>query len=319
MGPLNNQSHLKQRLRNLLHSLLVICSMLLLLSLASSLVFGPKGWWLGSAIVILVVSSLPFTAKWVMQLYQATPLTPQQIPALYEIVQQLATRGGLSHQPTLYYIPSPLPIAFTSGSYRDAAIGLSDNLLRTLTPRELTAILGHEISHIRHRDIYVLAMSDSISHMTTLISFVGFFSLLAATPLMVISGMNPPWLAMLILLFTPHLNTLLQLALSRTREFDADLGSAELTHDPQALISALNKIESPRLPWIYRILLPERQATTPSLLRSHPATQDRIQRLQEISHHLEQAPSISQQQEIHLPTKRIIIRQPRRHWSGIWH
>jgi len=311
------QNHLRQRLRNAFHSVVLISAMLLLLGFTADLVLGPGGWWLGIATVGSILIGMRISPLLVMYLYRARPLPDYAAPDIHQVITLLCQRAGLSHCPQLYYIPSSLPTAFTSGHRNQAVIAVSDGMLRQLNLRELAAVLAHEMSHIRHHDTWVMSLADGVSRITALICTVGFLLILAAAPFLLLSGEGLPWLGLLMLVFIPHVTTLLQLGLSRTREFDADLGAVELTHDPIALISALEKLEGPGDSWFTRILMPQGRDPHPSLLRSHPRLEERIQRLEELV-----VPEGAPFHEDRYVTPHHIVRvsrPPRRHWSGIWY
>ncbi len=141
-------------------------------------------------------------------------------------------------------------------------------------------MLAHEISHIAHDDVKVMAFSDMVARFTSFMSTVGLISLLLN--LFGFFGgyeAQVPWFAVLILLSAPTVGGLLQLALSRTREFDADLGAAVLTGDPDGLATALTKLERAQGRLWEGLVLPGGRIPDPSVLRSHPRTADRVVRL----------------------------------------
>lgn len=311
------ENHLIQRLRNILHSLLIIGSMFLLLGFTAELVLGSIGWWLILAVLISILIGTRISPMLVMRLYRAQPLSHHQTPELHRVLNLLCERAELDSYPKLFYIPSSTPTAFTVGRRDDSAIAVSDGLLRQLNLREMAGVLAHEVAHIRHRDIWVMSLADSIGRMTSLLCMFGLIIIFALSPLMLFSEQGIPWLGLIFLAVIPHITTLLQLGLSRTREFDADLGAIELTNDPKALISALTKIEGPRFSWFSRIFLPRRQDSNPSLLRTHPPMEERIERLSELvtSH-----PPRYEFETHRIPKQFVVItRKPRRHWSGVWY
>jgi heat shock protein HtpX len=136
-------------------------------------------------------------------------------------------------------------------------------------------------------------------------------------PLFIIQGENIPWLLLLLLIIAPNLSALMQLALSRTREFSADMQAIKLTGDPQGLISALSKIEYYQKNWFEQLLSPSVRVPNPSLLRTHPHTKKRIRRLQKIAQH-DHNPFIHETQ-IHPLYHKLSQRAPRRRISGLWH
>jgi heat shock protein HtpX len=259
-----------------------------LLLLAMALLWGALGWslagpgWMVAMVVFGVVSllvGLQLTPKLVLAMYRARPVTVMQAPALHALADELSARAGLRKTPTLYHVPSRLMHAFSTGSGDAAAIVLSDGLLRGLSWRELAAVLAHELSHVAHRDTWVMALADLVTRMTHLLSVFGQLLLLASLPLWLFTDYRIPWLLVLLLILAPSVSALLQLALSRRREFAADLGAVEITGDPLGLAAALRRLELVEASWFDYLLLPGRRVPEPSLLRTHPPTEERIRRL----------------------------------------
>lgn len=270
--------------RNWLHTVLLLGSMLALLALLGWLVGGQTGiiW----AIVlggVLVLFGQQVSPQLVLRMYRARPLTAAEAPALYQVMEELARRAQLPFVPVLYYVPSRMMNAFAVGTRRNAAIGLTDGILRGLNLRELTGVLAHEVSHIRNNDMRSMNIADVISRITNLFSTFGKFLLLLNFPLILMGSAAVSWWAILLLIFAPMLSGLLQLALSRTREFDADLDAIQLTHDPVGLMSALQKLEYYSTSIWQQVLFPGRGVPDPSIFRTHPHTKDRIARLQELN------------------------------------
>ena len=216
----------------------------------------------------------------VLRMYRARHLDFEQAPRLYAIVQKLAQRAELDRPPSLHYLPSDVMNAFTVGSQANAVVALSDGLLRRLDLREVSAVLAHEISHIRNNDTRIMSFADLTSRMTNLLSILGQFLLVVNLPLMLTGRVIFNWWAILLLVAAPTVSSLVQLALSRTREYNADLGAAELTGDPEALASALNKMDHFQGGWLRRMLRPGYQKLPEaSMLRTHPPTAERVRRL----------------------------------------
>lgn len=310
--------------RNLSHSLILLATMAGMLGLLGYLLWGKSGLVLllcaGLAAVTLNSTISP---RLVMRLYRARPITAQESPMLWQIIGSLCERAGLERPATPYYIPSRLLNAFAVGSPSQAAIGLTDGLLRQLDIRQLTAVLAHEISHIRANDIWVIGLADTFSRTTSLLSLLGQLMLLVNLPLLFFAEVQVNWLAVLLLLFAPNICALAQLALSRTREFDADLNAARLTGDPEGLALALAQIENLQGNWFERILLPGRRVPEPSILRTHPAARERIERLMDLKPRYTRIPdlfTIAGHLADHgrLPGSHV-RRRPRWHMTGLWH
>ncbi len=124
-----------------------------------------------------------------------------------------------------------------------------------------------------------MTLADLTSRMTPTLSLIGQLLVVINLPLFLLAETSLSWLAILLLILAPAISALLQLALSRTREFDADLSAINLTGEPQGLASALVKLEQQHRGLLERLLTPDRRSPEPSLLRTHPRTEERIQRL----------------------------------------
>lgn len=308
------------RLRNTLQTMVILTAMGLLL--------GVIGWLLGGPVMVLWsvglgLFGLAIAARnpgWlVLRLYRAEPIPRAQTPDLYAIVDELAARAELVTVPEIYYAPTRLIQAFSIGHHRAPVILLTDGLLRRLSLREIAAILGHEISHIAHRDLRVMMLADTMTRLTRTLSMVGLILVVFNLGKLATAGAHVPWMLILLLMLAPSISTLMQLALSRTREFDADLDGARLTGDPEALIAALQHIDKYQINFWEQILMPGRRVPHPSLLRTHPETEERVDRLRAIP------PSAPLQglrgDAFNLPQPWRDIRHPPPRWrvSGLWH
>lgn len=289
------------------------------------------GWllWGGSGVLMLLIVGLIFvflnptvSPRLIMHLYGAGPLTPAQAPDHYAVLRELAQRAGLAVVPTLYYVPSRMVSAFTVGHKNRSAVAVTDGLLRALDTNEQIGVLAHEISHVRSNDMWVMGLADMFSRLTGWLSFFGQLLLLINLPLLFLGLVTVNWFAILILILAPSLSALAQLGLSRTREYDADLNAARLTGNPDGLARALVKIERLQGGWLERVFLPGRRLPEPSLLRTHPPTQERVHRLMELKRSSD-ARRVSIQPAIAAPpdflSDRSIRRAPRWHISGLWH
>jgi len=313
----------QHRWLNRLQSLALLILMGGFLTLLGWLLWGPPGvlvlLTVGVAGIMLNPSTSP---RWVMRLYGAERLSPNRAPGLWRALKILSQRAGLRAVPNLYYVPSRVLNAFAVGAPHGSAIALSDGLIRQLNTRELLGVLAHEVSHIVNNDLWVMGLADMFSRTTSMLSLVGQFLLILNLPLVLVGAATISWWAILLLVFAPNLSALAQLALSRTREYDADLNAVRLTGDPQGLMSALAKIEELQGGWMERILLPGRRVPEPSLLRTHPLTQDRIDRLLALKPEMPAPLLASNYGPADLLTAehgRRISHAPRWHATGLWH
>jgi heat shock protein HtpX len=157
-----------------------------------------------------------------------------------------------------------------------------------------------------------------MSRVTSISSYVGQFIVIVNLPLILIGAAHVPWTVPLILVFSPTIMSLLQLALSRTREFQADLTAARLTGDPRGLASALVKLERSIGRFWEEILLPGRRIPNPSLLRTHPKMEERVRRLMDLVH--EVSDDELEGEVSRLPIGyRVTSSSPRWHRTGVWY
>ena len=268
------------RHRNRLHTLMLLGGMLLPLAAAGSF-FGLTGIVLAVIFGLTVFSAGRISPQWMLRMHRAQPIEPRRAPGLHQIVAELARRAEIP-TPVLYRVPAPVINAFAVGDVRNSAIGVTDGLFRHLDRRELAAVLAHEISHIAHRDLRVMGLAEVLSRITRAFAVVGQFMLLLAIPLALTGQVDVPWIALMLMISAPLASALLQLALSRTREFEADLSAAELTGEPLALASALTKLENQSRGWLRRLLSPIVRPIEPTWLRSHPSTAERVARLRSL-------------------------------------
>jgi len=223
-----------------------------------------------------------FSDKIVLRMYNAQEVGPGH--RLFEIVDRLAKRAGLP-QPRCYVIPDASPNAFATG--RDpshAAVAATEGVLRMLTDQELEGVLGHELAHVKHRDILISSVAATLAAAIMLISrFAMFFGGSRDDR----EGSNPFALLATIIL-APIAAMLIQAAISRSREYDADAGGAAIAGGPQGLISALRKIDSaakqipldanPATAHMF-IIKPFNPSALLGLFSTHPPTANRIQAL----------------------------------------
>lgn len=269
---------------NLLQTALLFTGLTGLLALLGWMLAGEEGvWWSLTLTVILNLMAPRITPTLVLRLSGARFIDPRHRPDLYRLLAELARRAGLERIPHLYHLPGATPNAMAVGSGPDSAVALSDGLLGLLDRRELTGVLAHEISHIRNGDTRVMAMADAFRRLTHLLALFGQLLILLSLPILMTGRAEISWPAMLILMAAPSLSALLQLALSRTREFNADLDAAALTGDPHGLAAALDRIEAPRRGLWKRIFFPLGNPKEPGWLRTHPETRERIHRLMELT------------------------------------
>ena len=281
---INKKNLIRQKTGNLLNSVMLMGGMALLLGFLGWIFAGAAGlWWvimIGAASLIISPTLSP---QVLMRWQRAMPLTPNAAPRLHGAVQELTQRAELPGRPTLYYIRSGSPNAFTVGHRNNAAIAVTDGLLRSLSMGELAAVMAHEISHLKNNDLWIMNLSSTMGRITSMLAMIGQFLFIFNLPLFFVTGSHLPWIGIFALILAPSVSMMLQLAVSRAREFEADLTAATLTGDPKSLATALSKIEQHQAGMLAGLFIPGYQRTAPSMLRTHPQTKERIRRLLELS------------------------------------
>ena len=304
-------------LRNALHTAVLIGGSALLVAAIAWTVLGLTGLvWAAVLGAFGLWTMGRVSPKMVLGLYKARALSPDELPDVHHILTELARRADLPSVPQLYYVPSKILNAFAVGTPQDSAIAVTDGLVRAMTMRQLAGILAHETAHIKSGDLKVMALADVLTRITSSMSILGLIGI----PAFFGAGMAIPWLGILLLIFAPTLGGLLQLGLSRTREYDADLDGAALTGDPAGLASALETLER-RQGRVWEGLFPAGRVPSPSLLRTHPATEDRVRRLLALAGQPDAQIALSTARPVPGPSLVPPIRNPRIHWHrmGIWY
>jgi len=214
--------------------------------------------------------------RWIMRAYNGVLVNRYQAPLLYHILYGLCERAGMNSIPALYWIPSRQINAFAVGGNSNPSIAITDGMLQMLTEREIRGVLAHELAHLKNGDLTIMSISNAITSLTSGFGAVGQALLILFFPVWVLFDVQISLFWILLLMFAPTGNTLLNLALSRTREFEADRMAAEISNDPIGLASALKKMEHlSGNTWQKLLGRPQ----VPEILRTHPNTSERIQKL----------------------------------------
>lgn len=270
----------ERRRRSLRHSFLLLAAMGAVLAFCGWIIAGWEGvgWSLfAAALTLYLARQLPPAI--VLRAVAARPVAPAQAPALYRILDDLCRRAGIETSPRISWVGNGFPAAFTLGDGGAATIVLSEGLVREMSVREIRGILAHELVHVRNGDLALMRLAMVVGRVTRLLAQVAFMLVFFDLFLRAVSAPGIPFVPLVLLALAPSAVGLLQLALSREREGEADLEAAELTGDPYGLASALLKIRR-RERMLLRGRFPgARVLRVPALLRDHPATEQRIRRL----------------------------------------
>jgi heat shock protein HtpX len=307
--------HRRAKWRNFINTWLIVAGLVALLTLSAWLLFGTTGViWSVALGAFVLIAGPRLSPAIILRLYKARPLAPRHVPDLWNILHELARRADLPAVPQLYYVPSANMNAFAVGRPEDAVITITDGLLRGLNLRQLAGVLAHEVSHIANKDIRVMALADLVNRLTGALQTMGL--------LLLFFGLWQGGRAILaapVLILAPTVGALLQLALSRAREYDADLEAAQLTGDPEGLASALATLERRQGRMWESFVLPGGRIPDPSLLRTHPPAKERIRRLLELRG--VRLPRIeTRERPMTLPgAYEPVIRRPRFHLHGLWY
>jgi heat shock protein HtpX len=266
----------RHNFRNTFHTILLVIGTGLIMGALAYTMFGWLGLVAATVFGAIGIASLGrVSPKMVLGLYKARPLAEHEAPELHRVVRELSKRADLPTVPTLHYVPTKLMNAFAVGRPDDSAVAVTDGLLRAMTMRQITGILAHEISHVKNGDLKVMGLADVLNRITSILSNIG----LIGVPVVLGTSINVPIIGLLLMIAAPTLGGLLQLGLSRAREYDADLDGATLTGDPEGLASALKILEETQGGKWEGLVLPGSRLPQPSLMRTHPRTEDRIARL----------------------------------------
>ncbi len=268
-----------------------------LLGLLTSLIL-LVGYWFGGStgLVIAVLLSLGMNAatyfwsdKIALRTMGAKPVTEAQAPELYAMVRELSSQAR-QPMPRLYISPTPQPNAFATGrNPQNAAVCVTEGILGMLTPRELRGVIGHELSHVYNRDILISSVAAALAGIITFLSYLAWFIPIGRSD----DDDGPGILGLLLMLILgPLAAAIIQMAISRNREFQADASGAELTGDPRALASALRKIHhgtqtmplpaDGQLASTAHLMIdnPFRRVGLANLFSTHPPMEQRVARLE---------------------------------------
>jgi heat shock protein HtpX len=276
---------------NTLKTALLLTSLTLFLIFIGQYFGGRNGMVIALVIAVAMnFISYFYSDKLALSMYRAQPATREQLPRVYSVVEQMTQRIGLP-MPKIYVIPSDSPNAFATGrNPKHASVAVTQGILNLLSDEELAGVLAHELGHVRNRDILTSSIAATLAGAITILAHTGRFA-------MIFGGYGGRdrdrdgggIAALFMLILAPIAATMIQLAVSRSREYEADATGAHMTGNPYALASALQKLDaySKRLPlgatpstahlFIVQPLISG--ASFANLFSTHPPIAKRIERL----------------------------------------
>jgi heat shock protein HtpX len=247
--------------------------------------------------VIMNVGSYWFSDKIVLSMYRARPVTEVEAPGLYSLVGRLATQAGLP-MPKLYIVPNDMPNAFATGrNPQHAAVAVTDGLMRILDQSEVEGVIAHELAHVKNRDILISTIAATMAGAIMMASHMARFA-------MIFGGYGGRDRdrggigALVAIIVAPIAAMMIQFAISRSREYQADATGAQISGRPMGLANALLKLESaskyvpstasPATAHMF-IVNPLNGRGMMGLFSTHPPIQDRVQRLESIAREMGQS------------------------------
>jgi heat shock protein HtpX len=259
---------------------------------------GAIGGKSGATIALVIAIVMNFVSYWysdkiVLKMYGAQEIGENDDPRLYHMIQQLAMKAGLP-MPRVYIIPDEAPNAFATGRNPEhAAVAVTEGIMRLLSYEELAGVIGHELSHVKHRDILIQSIAATIGAAITYLAQIGQFSMLFGGGRSddEEGGGGSFITSILMIILAPIAAMLIQMAISRSREYMADDSGADICGHPMWLASALDKLRrgneaipmqhgDPSTAHMF-IVQPFFGGGIANLFSTHPPIEERIQRLQE--------------------------------------
>jgi heat shock protein HtpX len=277
---------------NVFKTTILLAAMTGLLILFGNLLGGQTGMIFGLVLaVVMNFSSFWFSDRIAMKMAGAREVSEQEAPQLHRMVAEVAMLANMP-KPRVAIVQSEAPNAFATGrNPKNGLVAVTTGILRLLTERELRGVLAHEMGHIRNRDILVSAVAATIAGAITMLAYMAQWAMIFGGGRRDEGGGIGQLLGLLAgIILAPIAASVIQLAISRSREFGADDTGAEVSGDPEALASALQKLESwsQRIPMQVNpaaahmfIVRPRTGFALQNLFRTHPTTEERVARLRQ--------------------------------------
>lgn len=273
--------------------------LLTLLSLILMAIGGVVGGQNGAMAMFLISLAINFYTYWnsdkmALRAYNAQPLSESQVPELYELVRELCRKAELP-MPRLYVIPTDVPNAFATGRNPEhAAVAVTEGILSMLNRDEIAGVISHELSHVKHRDTLIMTLSASIATAISYIANIAQWAAIFGTARDEDGNRSNPIALIVAIVVAPLAASLIQFALSRSREYMADASGARISGKPLALASALLKLDD----YAHHRVIPDAKPATSglfiinplagvggmaNLFSTHPSTEERVKKLREIA------------------------------------
>jgi len=273
---------------NLMKTAILMAAITALFMVIGQFLGGQTGMMIALAVAVgMNFYSYWFSDKMVLRMYNAQEVDAQSAPQFYRMVQELAERAQMP-MPRVYLINEQAPNAFATGrNPENAAVAATTGILRVLNERELRGVMAHELAHVKNRDILISTISATMAGAISMLANFG----------MMLGGRDSegrpvnPIVSILVMFLAPLAASVIQMAISRSREFEADRGGAEISGDPAALASALQKIQrvaqgvpleaAEQHPETAQMMImnPLSGGGLRGLFSTHPATEERVERL----------------------------------------
>ena len=279
---------------NTLKTIVLLTFMTVLLVFVGAAIGGRNGMVI-AFIMALVMNfvSYWFSDKIVLAMYRAQPVTEAQAPELHAMVRRLTQRAGLP-MPKVYIIPGDTPNAFATGRNPEhGVVAVTEGIMRLLDREELEGVLSHELAHIKHRDILTGTIVATIAGAISMLAQMAQWALIFGGGRRDDDEGGSPIAALVMMIVAPIAAMLVQMAISRTREYEADKGGAKIAGNPYGLANALQKLErgsqvipmqdaKPATAHMF-IVNPLHGGGIMNLFSTHPPIQERVRRLREMS------------------------------------
>ena len=279
---------------NMLKTFVLLTFMTVLLVFVGAAIGGRSGMIMafGLAMVMNFVSYW-FSDKIVLSMYRAQPVTEAQAPDLYAMVRRLSQKAGLP-MPKVYIIPDQTPNAFATGRNPEhGVVAVTEGIMRMLDREELEGVVAHELAHIKHRDILTGTIVATIAGAISMLAQMAHWAMLFGGGRRDDDEGGSPIVALVMMIVAPIAAMLVQMAISRTREYEADAGGAKLAGNPYGLANALLKMErgkevipmhDPKPATAHMFIVnPLTGGGLMKLFSTHPPIEERVQRLNDLA------------------------------------